>query len=128
MPLPDPDTAANTMFDRVHSRVFFTKLAQQGIVPQTEKEASDLLEMAGRLREVAEQEKLASANHSQFGGPLQALNGVLGARGWNGHMKQASEQQFELMVKQASAEAANDPELYNATLSLISAEAAALAG
>ena len=50
--LPEVGEAYNNLFEGVHANVFFGKLANNGIQPQNEKEAADLLELAGRLRGV----------------------------------------------------------------------------
>ena len=57
--LPDVGEAYNNLFEGVHANVFFGKLANHGIQPQNEKEAADLLELAGKLRGVDDTEKEA---------------------------------------------------------------------
>ena len=122
--LPDPDAAYAHLFDTVHSNVFFGRLASQGVEPMNEKEAQDLLMLAGRLREADEQEKVAG--DSRFGAPLEALDGVLGGPG--GIAKQAADAEEGLMIKQAAAELMEDPDIYNSVLSLKANEAAVIAG
>jgi len=121
--LPDPDSAYAHLFDTVHSNVFFGRLASIGIGPTNEKEAQDLLMLAGRLREADEQEKVAG--DSRFGAPLEALDSVLGGPG--GIAKQAADADEALMIKQAAAELAGDPTIYNCVLSLKAQEAAIIA-
>lgn len=122
--LPDPAVAYQQLFDGVHSQVFFGKLASFGIQPTTEKEAADLLTLAGNLRNVDGAEKQA-ATSSRFGGAVSALNSVIG------NTPAAQQQQVAVRdqaIKQAAAELAQDPSVYNAVLSLKAAEAAMLAG
>ena len=115
--LPTPVDAYNHLFDNVHAQVFFGKLANYGIQPTTEKEAADLLTLAGNLRHV-ENEKTAS---SRFSGAVSALNNVV---------KNSPQQEAftESSIKQAAAELMQDASVYNSVLSLKAAEAAALAG
>jgi hypothetical protein len=123
-PLPDPAVAYQQLFDGVHAQVFLGKLASYGIQPTTEKEAADLFTLAGKLRHVEGAEKQAAA-HSRFGGAVSALDSVLGTS------PALVQQQFAVRnqaIKQAAAELAQDPSVYNAVLSVKAAEAAILAG
>jgi len=122
--LPNPEDAYNQLFDGVHSQVFFGKLASYGIQPTTEKEATDLFELAGRLRHVDGPEKQAAAQ-SRFGGAVSALDSVLGNTPVFRQQKAVHGKQA---VKQAAAELMRDPGVYNAVLSLKAQEAALLAG
>jgi hypothetical protein len=122
--LPDPADAYQQLFDGVHARVFLGKLASYGIQPTTEKEATDLFELAGKLRHVDGAEKQA-ATSSRFGGALSALDSVLGNSASHSQHQVASRNQA---IKQAAAELAQDASVYNAVLSLKAAEAAVLAG
>ena len=63
--LPDVQTAYNTLFDGVHQQVFFNKLASYGFVPQNEKEAAEMLELAGKLRYVEQEEEKVAADSSR---------------------------------------------------------------
>jgi hypothetical protein len=74
--------------------------------------------LAGRLRNAEEQEK--TAGDSRFGAPLQALDGVLGASGFQ---KAAEDQEEAMAIKQAAADLAEDPTIYNSVLALKAAEA-----
>lgn len=120
--LPDPETAFGNLFDGVHQQVFFGRLAAHGVAPQNEKEAEDLLLLAGRLRAAEEHEK--QAGDSRFGAPLAALDGVLGGSGFQ---KQAYDQEQAMAIKEAAAELANDPTIYNSVLALKAHEASVLA-
>jgi len=111
--LPSAVDAYNHLFHNVHAEIFFGKLASFGIQPATEKEASDLLALAGQLRDVDTPEKQA-ADQSRFSPALAALNSVT-----------ATEEQS---IKQAAAALSQDPGIYNAVLALKAHEAAVLAG
>ena len=125
--LPEPADAYNNLFEGVHANVFFGKLANQGFQPQSEKEAADLLQLAGRLRHVDETEKAASADQSRFEGPTQALDGILNGTGL-GEVKAAQAYDEETQaIKAAAAQLAEEPLFYNSVLSLKAHEAAVLA-
>ena len=119
--LPEPADAYNNLFEGVHANVFFGKLANQGFQPQSEKEAGDLLQLAGRLRHVEDNEKAASAHHSRFGGAVGALDSALGASAQTAAIAESQ------AIKAAAAQLAEDPAIYNSVLSLKAAEAAVLA-
>ena len=120
--LPELETAYNNLFEGVHANVFFGKLASHGIAPQNEKEAADLLELAGRLRGVDNEEK--EAGDSRFANPVGALNEVLGETPQG---KQAQAQEEAPAYKQAAAALAQEPVFYNSVLALKANEAAILA-
>jgi hypothetical protein len=122
--LPNPAEAYNQLFDGVHAQVFLGKLASYGIQPTTEKEAADLFALAGQLRHVDSPEKQAAAQ-SRFGGAVSALDSVLGSTPMAQQQAAAIGGQA---IKQAAAELAQDPSVYNAVLSLKAHEAAILAG
>jgi len=121
--LPDVGEAYNNLFEGVHANVFFGKLANNGIQPQNEKEAADLLELAGKLRGVDETEKEAG-DDSRFANPVGALNEVLGDTP-QGQTAQAQEE--DLAYKSAAAQLAQEPVFYNSVLALKANEAAILA-
>ena len=111
--LPSAAEAYNYLFDNVHSQVFFGKLASYGIQPTTEKEAADLLVLAGKLQHVDTAEKQA-ADQSRFATAVSALDSVTAGG--------------EQSIKQAAAALSQDPSVYNAVLALKAHEAAVLAG
>ena len=124
--LPQPADAYNHLFEGVHANVFFGKLANHGFQPQSEKEAADLLQLAGRLRHVDDTEKAASADHSRFENPLGALDGVLeGTSLGNVKAAQAYNEESQA-IKAAAAQLAAEPLFYNSVLSLKAHEAAVL--
>ena len=120
--LPELETAYNNLFEGVHANVFFGKLANHGIDPQNEKEAADLLELAGRLRGVDNEEK--EAGDSRFANPVGALNSVLSETPQG---RQAQAQEEAQAYKQAAAALAQEPVFYNSVLALKANEAAILA-
>jgi hypothetical protein len=66
------DASCSTLFQKLHSQVFFNKLASFGIVPSSEEEAVQLLQVADQLRQATSSTKSASA----FAEPLQALSSL----------------------------------------------------
>lgn len=119
--LPEVGEAYNNLFEGVHANVFFGKLANHGVQPQNEKEAADLLELAGKLRGVDDTEK--EAGDSRFANPVGALNEVLSETP-QGQQTQA--QEAEMTYKSAAAQLAQDPVFYNSVLALKANEAAIL--
>ena len=124
--LPEPQAAINTLFSNVSAEVFFGKLASAGIQPQNQKEASDLLDLAGRLRLVEQDPRAKQASASPYAQMVTELDSVLARNGLDGNIKQAAVQEHEIAVKQAAARLAQDPEIFNAVLSVKAAQAAAL--
>ena len=122
--LPSPEEAYKNLFDGVHTQVFFGKLASYGIQPATEKEAMDLLTLAGQLRHVDGSEKQA-AEQSRFEGATSALGSIIGETPAGRQQQAAASEQA---VKQAAEELMQDADIYNSVLSLKAAEAALLAG
>jgi hypothetical protein len=124
--LPDPGTAYNHLFGNAHARVFFTKLAAvYGFPAETPEDQQYLLQLAGRLRHVAQSEKEAA--DSPYGSALSALDQVMGATGMDQPVQAARHQEQEMAIKAAAAELAEDPMIYNSVLALKANEAAAVA-
>ena len=122
--LPEVGEAYNNLFEGVHANVFFGKLANHGIQPQNEKEAADLLELAGKLRDVKNETDEKEAGDSRFANPVGALTDVLGETP-QGQYAQAQEE--DMSYKSAAAQLAQDPVFYNSVLALKAKEAAILA-
>ena len=116
------EDAYNTLYDNVHAQVFLGKLASVGVVPVTEKEAIDLFTLAGRLRHVQTEKK---ASNSRFSSAIAALDKSLQT---NPGFRQSQQSEAVMAVKQAAASVMDDPEIYNAVLSLKVREAQAYAG
>lgn len=126
--LPDPQAAYDHLFQGVHQRVFFNKLASAGYSAESPEQAGYLLQLAGKLR-LANQEqqvKAASAAHDPYAAALAHLDGVLGEAGF-GSVKQAAEADEEWAIKSAAAELMDDPDMYNSVLALKQAQADAYA-
>jgi len=120
--LPTPDEAFALLSAQVHQQAFFGKLAQAGISPQTEKEASDLLQMAGNLRAAgydAAQPAPASQTDSPITKAAEKLATQLG--------QDPAAANRDHAIKSACAQLAQDPNVYNAVLSLKADEAEKLA-
>ncbi len=121
--LPDPQTAYQTIFDGVHQRAFFHRLGQlrPEYAPQNEKQAADLLRLAGNLRLVTQEEtmKTASASVDPFAAANMALESVLGQAGY-GSMQQNAQ---AALVQQAAFDLAQDGDIYNSVIALKAHEA-----
>ncbi len=119
--IPDATTAYANLFNGVHQKVFFGRCSSSGYSPMNEKEASDMLLLAARLRQADEDEK--QAGDSRYDEPLSALDSVL----FGGTDKSAFYQEEDMAIKQAAAEWAKDPTIYNSVLSLKAYEASVMA-
>ncbi len=122
--LPDPQTAYQNVFDGVAQRVFFHKLAQLGYAPQSQKQAADLLSLAGKLRLVEEEAAVKQAQdaYDPFAAANASLDQVLAQAGY-GSVKAAAEQDELMSMKQAAAVVMQDPLIYNSVLALKAHEA-----
>lgn len=117
--LPDPQAAYDHLFQGVHQRVFFQKLASAGYVAESADQAGYMLQLAGKLR-LAHQEqqvKAASAGNDPYAAALAHLDGVLTDNGY-GSVKQAAAADQEWAIKSAAAELMDDPDMYNSVLAL----------
>lgn len=117
--LPDPQTAYNTLFDEVHSEIFFRKCAAAGIHPESAEDAQIMLETAGRLRAVKQAE--AAPPTSVFRQLKTAADQLFGA-----HAPQAARHEQEQSIKAAADAILSDPKYYNAVLSVKAADAQAI--
>lgn len=120
--LPTPEDAFTLLSTQVHQQAFFGKLASYGIEPQTEKEANDLFEMAGNLR-AAGVNVSAPAVAAEPTSPIEkAAQQLAGEMGQN-----PAQDAHDQALKSACAQLAQDPNVYNAVLSLKADEAEKLA-
>jgi len=104
------DDAYGIVHQKVYQPVFFEKLAHDyGIAPSNDDEAMEMLTMAAQLRQQydADQEKRAASGNT----PLSRVRQQLGAQ----FPETASPAP---RIKEAAAQAAADPELAHAVLSL----------
>lgn len=122
--LPDPQAAYDHLFQGVHQRVFFQKLANAGYACDSPQQAGYLLDLAGRLRLANEEHavKTASAANDPYAAALAHLDGALQQSGY-GSVKQAAAADEEWAIKSAAADLMDDPDMYNAVLSLKQAQA-----
>lgn len=124
--LPSPEVAYQTLFDGVHQRAFFGKMAQlrPEYLPQNEKQASDLLELAGKLRLVDQEAVVKEAEESldPFAAANAALDQTMAHYGF-GAVKAAAAQEESVAIKSAAADLMNDPDIYNSVLALKANEA-----
>lgn len=122
--LPDPQTAYDTLFQGVHSRVFFQKCAAAGFEPRSPEEAQWMLNAAGKLRMISEhdQVKAAAAQDNPYFQMDAGLDRVMSQYGL-GQNKEASYLNADYGYKQAAEHLMQDPAFYNSVLSLKAAEA-----
>ena len=113
------------MFQNVHAPVFFQKLAQDyGVVPENEHEATQLLEMAGKLR-YAQQDELSKSAGDRADFLGEANNELSAQLGLPGQAT-GTDHEFDSAIKQASVEMAKDPVLQEAVLTYQDSIAASL--
>jgi hypothetical protein len=117
--LPNPNDAYGLLSSQVHNQAFFGRLGQHGISPRTEKEAADLLKMAGQLREAGFDSHTEKAQAADADSPITKAAAQLDQILGNPQVQQNHDQ----AVKQACAQLASDPNIFNAVLSLKAAEA-----
>lgn len=112
------EEAYATIVGELAAPYFFEKLAASGIVPQSEKEAAEMWEVAHKLHVMytAEQEKAAAAKANDLATASRQLDAQLAAAGL-GKEKVAS-------FLDVAALAADKPEIANAVLTLQAAVAA----
>lgn len=111
-----PQAQAEDVFGaRVWSEAYFNKLAEFGIVPTSQADVDELLKLAGNLR-AAEQHPAVKAAQakSPFAIANEAIEQFLGGDGQAQSVKRA---------EAAAAQLLQDPQIYQALLSLKVAEA-----
>jgi hypothetical protein len=118
--LPDPETAYQNLFDGVHQRVFFHKMASYGYVPQSPHQAALWLQMAGKLR--AADQEFAVKQAEDALDPFEAANAALDRQLVQSGFKMAHDEEA-ISVKQAAEAWMEDPTIYNSVLALKAAEA-----
>ncbi len=128
--LPDVNTAYNALFNQIDQRVYFSKLAQAGFSPRTEKEAEYLLRIGAQLEATSEHEtvKQAEEENNPYYKAAAALDRFLGQNGLNGADVQRRTYEQNLSITKTAEALAQDPMLYNSVLVLKAAEAAEAAG
>jgi len=121
--LPEPQAAFETLQNNVSNNVFFQKLAQHGFAPANEKEAGELLDLAGKLRVVDQTTKAAGDSQSDFSQASAALDNVMSVRGLENPVKSAAAYEEQEALSAYANQLANHPDLYNAVLSVKQAQA-----
>lgn len=122
--LPDVNTAYQNVFDGLHNRIFFGRLASRGHTCHNDKQAAVLLELAGKLEgaELEAQQKVGADSSDPYVAANAALDNVLAASGFTSGTKQAAAE-AENSLEAAAAELAQDPTIYDSVLALKAAEA-----
>lgn len=118
MSMPDPQTAFANLAGNVHNRIIFEKVAAAtGVVPQNEKQAQDILEIADMLYAAhsAGSVKTAAEAFDPIGDAKNSLASVLGF----GQEKSASND-FD---GDLAAALMQNPAVYDSVISLKAAEA-----
>lgn len=109
--LPSPADAYNHLYSNVHMPVFLQKLASYGIQPTTEDEVSDLLKIAGQLRNIPAEPE----SQSRFSTAAAALDKLASET----PQGQAVRRDVTAgLLKNASQALASDPAIYSSVLSL----------
>ena len=108
--LPPAAQAYDTILNRVHTAQFRQKLASRGYPVQTQEDLARAMSIAGRLRNVQQDEavKLAAAESIFAVGEAQLDALISGGAGPS-----------DVAVKLAAAELAGDPEIYASAVSLL---------
>ena len=113
--LPDPKAAYDALSTGPRARVFFSTLASRGFAPRNEKEAADLLALAGQLAQAGAAQP--AEPESRFATPLGDLVRLTKTAG-DGR---------DAELHNAAALFARDPVLYNSVLALRATQADLLA-
>jgi len=121
--IPQPDAAYDTLYRQLHAPAFFQKLASYGIEPTTEKEATELLTLAGRLKLVDQSGGSQGAGGSRFSKAASDLDTLLSQRGLDGGIKSAEAQERNASRRKTAEQIAGDADIYNSVLSLKAAQA-----
>jgi hypothetical protein len=110
----DEQDAYRLLFDQIHAPVFFEKLAERGIEPESEQEIQALLEMGANLMrsQAAERQKQASAQGSFIVKAAQSLNVALADRG----LAPPPSESVDRVIKAASYRVAQDPSVQAAAI------------
>lgn len=119
--LPDIDTAANVIFERVHADAFFAKLAEYGHVPQNQDEALALLELSGQLATI-EQDQTKQASAGPYTTALSSLGLALNAQGHN----PIAERNKVASAQSRAVALMHDPDVYVSAAAIKLAEASAV--
>lgn len=109
------EEAFGNVYCGVHDRAFFHRLAQYGIVPQTEKEADDLRAISAKVVAASANPALQQAanQESRFAKASAALDEALADQGiMSAQQKQAAESGLSNEAQAAAWELAQDPLIF----------------
>ena len=118
MSMPDPQTAFTTLASTVHNRIIFEKVAAAtGVVPETEKQAQDILDIASMLfaAHSAGSIKTAAEAYDPIG---NAKDSLVNALGFSNEKTASHDAESDLAVALMQ-----NPALYDSVVSLKAAEA-----
>ena len=121
--LPTNEQASATL-DELYGNVFFPALARNGFPVKTAEDAKIMIDLAAQTRVAAEDPRIKSASTSPYAGAANDLNTVMQA---NGIGAAQAQQASDISIKQAAAQAAAAPMLYNSVLVARAAQAQAMA-
>lgn len=123
-PQMTPEDAYNTLHRRVHTPVFFNKLAEFGIKPKSPEEAQEMLKTAGKLRTLYDHNQATKAAATQSGLSKIAAqaDSILAQRG----LVQPASAVPEVTptIQKVAHQAAADNELATAVLTLLANQSA----
>jgi hypothetical protein len=120
-PLPNLEDASS-VFEQIYAETFFNKLASFGIQPETEAEAIEWLKIGHQVQQLEPQVKQANADQRR-GLAFEvgdALQGILTEAGVG---KEAEQREHNAEIYNVAQALAQDPDVYNAALSLKTAQA-----
>lgn len=121
--LLEPNQARAMLFQNVWANAFFDKLAEYGIVPQSQADEEEMLKLAGELSMIEQHPTVkAAAAPSLISQARNDLHRLMASQGIDiGGLMQTDEKS----AWHKAAAIAGNPDIYNAALSLKLAEAAA---
>lgn len=109
----DEQEAYNLLYNEIHAPIFFEKLAERGIVPQTEQEVDALLNMGASLMQsqAVARQKQAQAQGSFILKAAESLDAALADRGLASQAPAV-----EAVIKRASYTLAKNEQVRDAAL------------
>jgi hypothetical protein len=112
---PEEQQAYRLLYDQIHAPVFFEKLAERGVEPQSEQEVQALLMMGANLMQTQtlERQKRASSQEGSF--ILKAAQSLDAALRESG-LALPSSTAVDQVIKSASYQVAKDPAVQQAAI------------
>ena len=122
--LPTYDDSFSTVFQGVHQRAYFQKLASFGYAPKNAQQVESLLKLAGEvdLLYAEDATKQAADAADPFAAASAALQAEAQERGFPGFQKAAADNEA-LAAGALADQFMADPDIYNSMLVLKQAEA-----